>query len=167
MLEKARCAIERYPSKADDVHNKPKTRLAQYFITKKLNKLNAFVELSDNQVAALNLRLPSHITSNVYNYSDPYASITYRKDTGESRDNEAVQDKKFAQQNDKIDRLELQGEFGIEVDPDLEEMRDFEEDEKTVKVIVTTMVMCQSIRLKMLLMGENQLERLFHVFHCT
>jgi hypothetical protein len=56
VLEKCRKDVAKYPSKADDAQSNPRRRLAQYFVTKTLNKLNAYQELSDYQVAALLLR---------------------------------------------------------------------------------------------------------------
>ena len=111
VIEKARNDVKKYPSKADNA--KSKRRLAQYFITKMLNKLNAYVELSDYQVAAMLLNLPSRITSDVFSYSDPYASIAFRNDMHERKNQILREDRIFAQQNDAIDRMETQTEFGV------------------------------------------------------
>jgi hypothetical protein len=111
VLEKCRKDIAKYPSKADDAKTNPRRRLAQYFVTKTLNKLNAYQELSDYQVAALLLRLPSQITSDTYDFCEPYGAMAFRKELQASKNSEIQQDHIFAAQNDAIDRLEHEQEI--------------------------------------------------------
>ena len=68
ILEKSRKEIKIYPSKASDNETKPKERLTKHFLTKVVNKLNAFIELSDYQVAAYLMNMPSIITSEIFQY---------------------------------------------------------------------------------------------------
>jgi hypothetical protein len=114
VLEKCRKDIAKYPSKASDAKSNPRRRLAQYFVTKTLNKLNAYQELSDYQVAALLLRLPSQITSDTYDFCEPYGAMAFRKELQASENSEFQQDHIFAAQNDALDRLEREQEIMAE-----------------------------------------------------
>jgi hypothetical protein len=114
VLEKCRKDVAKYPSKADDAQSNPRRRLAQYFVSKTLNKLNAYQELSDYQVAALLLRLPSQITSDTYDFCEPYGAMAFRKELQASENSEIQQDHIFAAQNDALDRLELEQEIMAE-----------------------------------------------------
>ena len=44
-------------------------------MTKVVNKLNAFIELSDYQVAAYLMNMPSIITSEIFQYCETYGAI--------------------------------------------------------------------------------------------
>ena len=78
ILEKSRKEIKIYPSKASDNETKPKERLTKHFLTKVVNKLNAFIELSDYQVAAYLMNMPSIITSEIFQYCETHNIINYR-----------------------------------------------------------------------------------------
>ena len=71
--------MNKYPSQAEDAHSFPDQRLTQHFLTKILNKMHSYMEMSDYQVAAKLLHLPSQITSEVYGYSNPFGYIAYKK----------------------------------------------------------------------------------------
>ena len=47
-----------YPSKASDLEISTRERLTKHFLAKVINKLNAFIELSDYQVVAYLLNMP-------------------------------------------------------------------------------------------------------------
>ena len=79
ILEKSRKEIMKYPSKASDVALNPKERLTKHFLTRIINKLNAFIELSDYQVAAYLLNMPSIVSSEIFQYCETYGTINYRK----------------------------------------------------------------------------------------
>ena len=111
ILEKARRDVDKFPSTASDANTKEHN--AQYFITKILNKLNAYIELSDYQVAAMLLKLPQRITSDIYIYSDPHASIAFRNYMCAEQNRQLLNDRQFEQENDKLDRLEMIEEFGV------------------------------------------------------
>ena len=81
ILEKARKDVEKYPSKAADMSTNPRRRLAQYFVTRVVNKMNAYMEQSEYQISAYLIRLPSRITSEVYDYSEPKGAIAFREST--------------------------------------------------------------------------------------
>ena len=97
--------VEKYPSKAEDAKKIPKSRLAQYFITNTLNRMNGYVQLSDYQMAALLLRLPSQITSDVFAYSDPYAEISYRKELEQEGEEHHDDEQEFITQNNFLHRI--------------------------------------------------------------
>ena len=48
----------------------PKERLTKHFLTKVINKLNSFIELSDYQVTAYLMNMPSIITSEIFQYCE-------------------------------------------------------------------------------------------------
>ena len=65
ILETSRKEINMYLSKALDNEIKPKERLKKHFLTKVVNKLNTFIELSDYHVAAYLMNILSIITSKI------------------------------------------------------------------------------------------------------
>ena len=68
-----------YPSKASDLEISTRERLTKHFLAKVINKLNAFIELSDYQVAAYLLNMPSIVSSEIFQYCETYGTINYRK----------------------------------------------------------------------------------------
>ena len=78
ILEKSKKEVKVYPSKACDQRIIPKERLTKHFLTKVVNKLNAFIELSDYQVAAYLMNMLSIITSETFQYYETYGAINYR-----------------------------------------------------------------------------------------
>ena len=79
ILEKARKEIAAFPSKAKDREDKPTERTTKHFLCKVVNKLNAYTELSDYQVAAYLLHIPSILTSEVFQFSEPHGAMNYRR----------------------------------------------------------------------------------------
>ena len=77
ILEKSRKEVKVYLSKACAPRIIPKERLTKNFLTKVVNKLNAFIELSDYQVAAYLMNMPSIITSETFQYCETYGAINY------------------------------------------------------------------------------------------
>ena len=77
ILEKSRKEVKIYPSKSCDQSIRPNERLTKHFLTKVVNKLNAFIELSDYQVAAYLMNMPSIITSEIFQYCETYGAINY------------------------------------------------------------------------------------------
>jgi hypothetical protein len=75
-LEKVRRDIQAHPSTAADSGTTKRT--VQHFLTRTLNKLNTMMELSDYQIVADLLRLPSEITSDTFCYSNPKAHMAYQ-----------------------------------------------------------------------------------------
>ena len=78
ILDKSRKEVKVYLSKACDQRIMPKERLTKHFLTKVINKLNAFIELSDYQVAAYLVNMLSIITSEILQYCETYGAINYR-----------------------------------------------------------------------------------------
>ena len=72
--------------------------------------MNAYVELSNYQVAALLLWLPSQITLDFFAYLDPYAAIAYRKELEQQAEEQHGNEKEFIAQNDVLDRIEEEQE---------------------------------------------------------
>ncbi|CAJ1937001.1 unnamed protein product, partial [Cylindrotheca closterium] len=88
ILEQARKEVKKFKSKADDSTMKPQERLAKHFLSKVTNKLNAYTELSDYQTVAYLLQVPSIITSELFNYSEPWGAMNYRKKLIENDDDD-------------------------------------------------------------------------------
>ena len=72
--------------------------------------MNGYVELSDYQVAALPLRPPSQITSDVFAYSDPYAAIAYIKELEQEAEEQHNDEQELIKQNVVLDRIEEEDE---------------------------------------------------------
>ena len=53
-----------------------------------MNKLNAYQEMSDYQVAAFLLHLPSQIISEKIYYSEPYGAINFKQQLLQKKDND-------------------------------------------------------------------------------
>jgi hypothetical protein len=68
--------IEQYPSRAKDAGTQKRT--AQYILQRTLNRMMLQMELSDFQVAADLLELPSLIRTDTFAFVDPIASMAYQ-----------------------------------------------------------------------------------------
>ena len=79
ILDKSRKEIIICPSKASDLEINPRERLMKHFLAKVINKLNAFIELLDYQVAAYFLNMPLIESSENFQYCETYATINYRQ----------------------------------------------------------------------------------------
>jgi hypothetical protein len=106
ILEDARKEIEKYPSKAEDTETNPRRRKAQHFLTRTLNKMNAYIEMSDYQVAADLLNLPCMICSDIFGYFNPQAYMAYLLHLQANEDEEKGADQLFTLLNDHRDMLE-------------------------------------------------------------
>ena len=122
ILEKARKDVDKFPSTASNADTKQ--CCTQYFIIKILNKLNAYIELSDYQVAAMLLKLPARIMSDTFIYSDPHASISLRNCMSDKK--QLLSDRQFEKENDRLDWLETLQQFGA-TDPFHEETENCDE----------------------------------------
>src|SRR5210317_1885944 len=80
VAEQAHKDVKKYESRASDRYSRPKERLAKHFITKVVNRMNAYTELSDFQVAADLLNVPSVITSEVFAYMETWAAMNCREE---------------------------------------------------------------------------------------
>ena len=106
ILQKAREDVAMNPSKAKD--SGTALRTIQHVLTRTLNKLNCLIEVSDYQVAASLLNLPSEITSESFAFVKPTACIAFREYM-ESKENEEVEiDRLMEQLNDQYDELNRQ-----------------------------------------------------------
>ena len=77
ILEKWRKEVKIYLSKLCDQSIIPKERLTKHFLTKVINKLNAFIELSDYQVAAYLMIMTLIIKSETFQYCETSRAINY------------------------------------------------------------------------------------------
>ena len=106
ILEDARKDIEKYPSKEDDSKFAPRRRKAQHFLTRTLNKMNAYKEMSDYQVAADLLNLPCMICSDTFGYFNPNAYLAYQSHIYVENEQEKKEKHLFTLINDQRDQLE-------------------------------------------------------------
>ena len=75
VLKEANQHIEQYPSLAENTGTAQRT--AMHVLTRTLNKLNLHMEISDYQIAAALLGLPTEITSESFVYIRPQASVAF------------------------------------------------------------------------------------------
>ena len=79
ILEKSKKEIMIYPSKEWDLAINLRERLTKHFLAKVIKKLNAFIELSDYEVAAYLLNILSIVSSENFQYCETYGTIDYWK----------------------------------------------------------------------------------------
>ena len=77
ILEKSRKEIKIYLIKSTVYKIKHKERLTKNLSTKVLNKLNAFIEISDYQVASYLMNLLLIVTSKIFKYCEKQSIINY------------------------------------------------------------------------------------------
>ena len=92
------------PSKAEDAGTKK--RDIQYVLTRTLNQLNLKMELSDYQVAASLLDLPSEFTSHAFSYVGQDAYLAFIANDLKKEAKEKAEDSQFANVNAKLDEQE-------------------------------------------------------------
>ena len=80
--------------------------LSPNFLTNTLNEMHSYMEMSDYQVAAKLLHLPSQITSEVYGYSNPFGYIAYKKYIQSQENHSKKMEELFSCLNDKRDQIE-------------------------------------------------------------
>ena len=76
LLNKTLEHIEKYPSRAKDASTTKRT--AQYILQRTLNRMMLQMELSDFQIVADLLQLPSLIRTDTFAFVDPLASMAYQ-----------------------------------------------------------------------------------------
>ena len=108
ILHLAREDTQKWPSRADDADTNPLRRQATHFLQRTLNKMHAYMELSEYQVAADLLNLPSHLTSEVHGYTDPDAGLACDAHYENSKRRDAEDDRAFQAQNATSDKEERQ-----------------------------------------------------------
>jgi hypothetical protein len=124
ILEDARKDIEKYPSKAVDCEFAPRRRKAQHFLTRTLNKMNAYMEMSDYQVAADLLNLPCMICSDVFGYFNPIAYLAYQSYIYIDNEQENNFDHLTMVINENQDRLEREQVQEAEIEDDVDDFID-------------------------------------------
>ena len=90
LLKEAMDHTKKYPSQADDSGTKERT--IKHILQRVLNKINLKMELSDYQVAADLLGMPSIICSEKFTYGNPSADLAYQTHIQMKDDAEQVLD---------------------------------------------------------------------------
>lgn len=83
ILKAAKAHIDKHPSKADD--SGTTTRITKHLLQRTLNRLNLMMEVSDHQIAASLLNLPTELCSDTFAYTNPkyhIALINHREKHG-------------------------------------------------------------------------------------
>ena len=130
LLRNAAEHIEKHPSVAKDAGTKE--RKVKHLLQRTLNKMNLMMELSDYQIAADLLNLPSIICSEVFAYGNPEADLAYQKHVHVQRDSKEALDRAISAINQVRDEQECRaamlpgGEMEDFIVPDEEGLDDKE-----------------------------------------
>ena len=103
IMENTRKHIQNFPSTAADAETHVSQRQVQHFLTRCLNKMNSLIELSDYQVAADLLGLPSQLTTDTYIHMGIYGYMAYNTHIQSQQSVEKYRDRLFEQLNDQLD----------------------------------------------------------------
>ena len=102
--------VKKYPTTSTDEPGSAR-RNAIYLLEKFLNGVNMAVELSDYQIAAALLGLPSILRSTKFIYLNPRAAGNYSVWLEKQRELDEAWDRRYGERNDALDRHQLGGDL--------------------------------------------------------
>ena len=104
LLQQTLNHIEKYPSTATDSGTEKRT--ARHFLQRLLNKMNLHMELSDHQMVAGLIGLPSIICSDQFAYGNPVTDMAYQTHVQMRKDASRALEELMDKVNSERDRIE-------------------------------------------------------------
>ena len=142
MLAKARKEADVRGSTANNKDEQ--IRKGQHVLTRTLNQLNLSMEVSDYQMAASLIDLPTELTSDSFAYFNPYGAYAFASFDKQSENFDDEADRMFAAMNAEIDARELEAQIQADAEEGVRNadddfiVADDEEVESTVESEVST-----------------------------
>ena len=106
ILQKAMTIVENYPDESAAPDKGTKERNSKRILQKCINKLNLKMELSDYQMAAVLLKLPSIVRSEQYALLNPHAHQAYITHVQRQRDSSKILDRLIEKANEEKDAMQ-------------------------------------------------------------